>query len=102
MLEASGTKSAAQLFNLYNTIMALTSNYLFNGITVSQAYVKVKSIVGDKNVVGVDVAFSADSTEQPFTYKGYEFTPDLNGPNFIQQAYEYLKTLPEFADAVDC
>ena len=82
--------------------MALTSDYSFNGITVSQAYVKVQSVLGDKNNVAVEVAFFADSTQQPFTNKRYEFTPDLDGSNFIQQAYEYLKTLPEFADATDC
>lgn len=27
---------------------------------------------------------------------------DINGSNPIAQAYAYLKTLPEFADAVDC
>lgn len=27
---------------------------------------------------------------------------DIDGPNPIKQAYLYLKTLPEFADAVDC
>jgi hypothetical protein len=32
----------------------------------------------------------------------YSFAPDLNGKNFIAQAYEHLKTLPEFAGATDC
>ena len=27
---------------------------------------------------------------------------DLNGDNPIKQAYEYLKTLPEFTGATDC
>jgi hypothetical protein len=31
-----------------------------------------------------------------------DFIPDMEGGNFIKQAYLYLKTLPEFADAVDC
>lgn len=31
----------------------------------------------------------------------YEFTPDMDGPNFIKQAYQYIKTLPEFASAED-
>jgi len=30
------------------------------------------------------------------------FAPNLDGDNFIRQAYLHLKTLPEFADAVDC
>jgi len=32
----------------------------------------------------------------------FQFTPDMDGPNFIKQAYLHLKTLPEFADAEDC
>jgi hypothetical protein len=32
----------------------------------------------------------------------YSFSINKAGGNFIEQAYEYLKTLPEFADAVDC
>lgn len=32
----------------------------------------------------------------------YSFIPDLLGDNFIKQGYEYLKTLPEFADCIDC
>ena len=30
------------------------------------------------------------------------FVPALDGDNFIRQAYLHLKTLPEFANAVDC
>lgn len=31
-----------------------------------------------------------------------KFSPDLDGENFIKQAYKYIKTLPEFTGAVDC
>jgi hypothetical protein len=34
--------------------------------------------------------------------KVYEFTPNLEGANFIAQAYDHLKTLPEFSGAIDC
>jgi hypothetical protein len=30
------------------------------------------------------------------------FFPSLEGNNFIAQAYEHLKTLPEFEGAEDC
>jgi hypothetical protein len=33
--------------------------------------------------------------------KQYDFSVDLNGKNAIAQAYEHLKTLPEFAGAED-
>ena len=32
----------------------------------------------------------------------YSFTPNLDGQNFIAQAYNHLKTLPEFSGATDC
>lgn len=32
----------------------------------------------------------------------YEFDYDINGANPIAQAYEHIKTLPEFEGAVDC
>lgn len=34
--------------------------------------------------------------------KAFDFSVDLEGPNPIKQAYLHLKTLPEFADAIDC
>jgi len=43
-----------------------------------------------------DVAFPA------FADNGYYCAYDINGENPIKQAYEYLKTLPEFANATDC
>ena len=55
--------------------------------------------------VGQQVVFYADSSkEQVIEYKQYTFIPSVadGSANFIQQGYEYLKTLPEFADAVDC
>ena len=39
----------------------------------------------------------------PFiSQQGYECTFDLNGPNPLAQAYQFLKTLPEFSNATDC
>jgi hypothetical protein len=32
----------------------------------------------------------------------FVFVPNLNGENFIAQAYQHLKILPEFAGATDC
>lgn len=68
-------------------------------------YAMIKSVSGDKNKISLKVVFYADgSKEQTIEYKQYTFTPSVadGSANFIQQGYEYLKTLPEFADAVDC
>ena len=43
-----------------------------------------------------DIAFLA------FADNGYSCAYNITGENPIKQAYEYLKTLPEFANATDC
>lgn len=65
------------------------------------AYIKVVAISGDKSQLTASVHFAGDVAE--FT-KQYQ-TPvsvDAGTPNFIQQVYQHLKTLPEFAGAEDC
>lgn len=63
------------------------------------AYIKVLTVSGSKEKLNITVLFSDGSVN---FYRNYNFTPDLDGHNFIKQAYLYLKTLPEFADATDC
>jgi hypothetical protein len=63
------------------------------------AYIKVKSVHGGKEAVTASVEFSDG---QMALQKQFVFAPDLDGPNFIKQAYEHLKTLPEFDGAIDC
>ena len=69
------------------------------------SYAMIKSVSGDKNKISLQVVFYADSSkEQTIEHQQYTFAPSVadGSTNFIQQGYEYLKTLPEFADAVDC
>lgn len=79
-----------------------TKEHFAGNLVCDSAYWRVDELVGNKQLI----AFNANayvSSEGPMLYSSrFEFIPNLNGPNFIQQAYEYLKTLPEFADAVDC
>lgn len=67
-------------------------------VVFKDAYIKVLSTAGGKDCQNVSVQIS--SGEKQFI-KGYEFCPDMDGPNFIKQAYLYLKTLPEFEGAED-
>jgi hypothetical protein len=64
------------------------------------AYIKVIGIDGDKSKINAIVSFKGDT--QQFT-KQYQVpvSVDAGSANFIAQAYEYLKTLPEFAGATD-
>jgi hypothetical protein len=79
----------------------LKSNF-GDDVTFKDAYIKVETLIGDKTQIRVDVAVHKKQNEQVVDRKNYFFTPDLDGNNFIAQAYEHLKTLPEFDGATDC
>lgn len=77
---------------------------LLTGQTVTvqkEIYIRVSHVAGGKNqqtatVTSIEVGGSTVREDL------VTFDPDLDGPNFIKQAYEHLKTLPEFAGAEDC
>ena len=64
------------------------------------SYIKVSNVNGNKNNIEFIVSYLNDNVEIGF--KKFNFAPVLDGNNFIKQAYLHLKSLPEFADAVDC
>lgn len=72
----------------------------FDGVLTADAYCKVSRISGDKSIVDFEVSEIVGT--KYIGISNYSFAPSLDGDNFIAQAYAYLKTLPEFADAVDC
>lgn len=74
------------------------------GDTVAEVnvYVQVRDITGGKLEVVARVFLINEANGSLVREQFYSFTPDLDGGNFIKQAYDHLKTLPEFADAVDC
>jgi hypothetical protein len=63
------------------------------------AHIKVVSTEGTKQQQRALVQITAGEKQ---IVKIYDFAPDIEGPNFIAQAYAHLKTLPEFSGAVDC
>jgi hypothetical protein len=70
--------------------------------TTPELYIKVETVYGDKNNIRVLVTFKNQKTEEHLMHREYSFTPNLDAGNFIAQAYEHLKTLPEFSGAIDC
>jgi hypothetical protein len=64
-------------------------------------YVKVTSIIGDKNQVNANVNFLGDLVNFDKQYQ-VPVSVEAGAPNFIEQVYKHLKTLPEFAGAEDC
>ena len=74
------------------------------GTTVDfpNTYIRVENISGSKALLQATINHLTEQNGVLFNTDVVYFTPDLTGDNFIKQAYEYLKTLPEFADATDC
>lgn len=75
------------------------------GISVGNAYHRVEALVlPQKDRMNFHVRSYANATGEPFfaedVHMGVDY--DLNGPNPIEQAYEYVKALPVFSGAVDC
>lgn len=65
-------------------------------------YIKVIDVVGTKNNIMAKVGFFKEKAGLLLQEKIYDVVPDMDGGNFIKQAYDNLKTLPEFAGAEDC
>ena len=69
--------------------------------TAFSAYCKITNINTNKERGRVVI----ECTDRNYTVsKAYnvQFSVDENAPNFVKQAYEYLKTLPDWKDATDC
>ena len=79
-----------------------TKNGFSGQLIVLDAYWRVANISGTKENIKVVVTASASKESQILKMCEYEFVPSLGNVNFIAQAYEHLKTLPEFEGATDC
>lgn len=87
--------------------MALEKDFIktiagFDGsLTATGVYWKVTNVRGDKNGVTYTIEGFKDN-QQVFGYS-FDFTPSVadGAGNFIKQAYDHAKTLPEFTDAKD-
>ena len=71
--------------------------------TFDNVYIKVDSVDARKSGSTVYASYSKAKNDVVLTHSVFNFDADLeSGPNHIKQAYLHLKSLPEFADAVDC
>ena len=84
--------------------MALKKDVVLeNGIKVDAAYIKVGTVsVIVKTKISFCVFYSVDAEKSAFKESGFGCQYILDGQNPIKQAYEHLKTLPEFTGAIDC
>jgi hypothetical protein len=74
------------------------------GIAVNDAYVRVQEIsfVGKNKIQFRVRSFVSVDAAIPFDDVGESCAVNLDATNPFAQAYDHLKTLPEFADAQDC
>lgn len=82
--------------------MALKKNFEHNGVKVVNGYLKVINVNGDKNRVAVVLSYAVDSTHDMIKTQQFSFVPSMDGGNFIEQSYKYIKSLNGFEDAIDC
>lgn len=71
------------------------------GFVATSAYHRVEGVSLTKTALAFRVRSYVEQNKPAFGDQGYECAYSLNGENPIRQAYLYLKTLPEWADAVD-
>jgi len=74
-----------------------------HGLQVIDAYHRVEGVqIRGKSEILFTVRSYADVNKQSFHDQNFSCAYSLTGENPIKQAYEHLKTLPEFAGATDC
>lgn len=80
------------------------NNNLEKSFIVPNAYIKIEDLKGNKENIEIYVSVYKDSTKQIcVATKKYSFMPVLESDdNFIKQGYIFLKSLYEYADAIDC
>lgn len=69
--------------------------------TLPNVYIKVIAIEGNKSSISSNVGYFKEKNGLLLQSKFFDFEPDLNGGNFIEQAYVYLKKVDEFLNAED-
>lgn len=84
--------------------MAIKNTITFKGLIVNRAYIRVlMPTISPGNTRFEFLTHTMVSSEsEALTATGYEAPYSLVGSNPVEQAYEYLKTLPEFEGCIDC
>jgi hypothetical protein len=87
--------------------MALQKNITINyrgdiEVNIENAYIKVDRVDCNKSSMSIHKHIKRSQNEPALFAEIISCDYNLNGENPIKQAYLYLKTLPEFVDAIDC
>ncbi|EHE6924443.1 hypothetical protein J0Q07_001066 [Vibrio cholerae] len=89
--------------------MALLKDYakyipgISEPVVFKNAYWRLSNIEGDKTslLVNVEIRESSDA-DGALGLFAFHFEPDPHGKNYHEQAYDHLKTLKDFSNAIDC
>jgi hypothetical protein len=88
--------------------MAIKANFKkieqnFDGALIAKdAYWKIDKFSGNKLQCRISVGAYTQQNGTLLGSKEYYFVPVMDENNFIKQAYQHLKTLPEFEGSMDC
>lgn len=74
----------------------------FGTIEIPNCYVRVSNVNVSKVEGSARVVFLKTAKGGILQELYYTFSYDIEGSNPIKQTYQFLKTLPEFANATDC
>ena len=82
--------------------LTLTDNF-GEEIQFPNAYIRVETVTATKTQATAEVVICKNAGDKQLSNKFYSFQANLDsGANHIKQAYQFLKTLPEFSGATDC
>lgn len=86
--------------------MALKKTYTIGvygqQVIVPDAYIKVATLTGSKDGMRAAVEVRVTKDGEFISKHDFVFVPELDGSNFIAQAYEHAKKQPQFKDAQAC
>jgi hypothetical protein len=73
------------------------------GFDIPNAYIRIEGVrIINKFEIKFQVRSYVTVENAHFNDVEYSCSYDIDGKNPLKQAYEYLKTLPEFDGAIDC
>lgn len=72
--------------------------------TLANCYCKVTKLIGDKVQLHIKMDVMNAEKNRVYREETFAFAPSVEdgAKNFIAQAYDYIKSLPEYASAVNC
>lgn len=94
----NGVLSDKQIEEVY-----LLKNNSIKNFIIEKCYCKIDNLKGNKENISFKLFIYNSTKNKLINIVSYNFKPNVSNDsdNFIKQAYIYLKTLPEFANAID-